>query len=259
MNNSTFKNILAIDTASSLLSVALQAGNDQLYFEADAQGSHSQILLDIVDYLTKNASIKPHELSLVLCMKGPGSFTGLRIGFASAKGLALALGIPFHPISSLDCMSHPFSVWPGIVMPVIDAKKNAYFYAFYYLGRRLCQDMDTGLSGIKAQIEKIPDFQNNKLEHKILLTGPDAQKLQGELEKYPEFCENITYCLAPGFRFGCARELLAIAMEKEIKTGKEWEPATWARREIPEDFLASPDYIRKSDAELNSEKMCKNV
>ena len=100
-------NLLAIDTATEQFSVALAAGTDTAapaswLFEADAGLRHSELVMDIVDMLMDKAALKPPDLSGVVCMGGPGSFTGLRIGFAIAKGLALSLSIPFAAIPTLD-------------------------------------------------------------------------------------------------------------------------------------------------------------
>ncbi len=243
MSSRTPDNYLAIDTASPVLSVALAAGNSEWYFEADAGSVHSQLIMEVVDMLCEKARITPQELSAVFCMRGPGSFTGLRIGFAGAKGLALALDIPFIPVSTLDCMARPFSMWPGIVIPVIDAKKNAYFYALYSDGNRISSDADAGADTITGQIRETRNRQSGELPH-ILLTGPDAQKLRDELTQDEEISRSGCLRIAPFCRAGYARELLAIAKEQTATPG---------------DFFAGPDYIRKSDAEINSEKQKENV
>jgi tRNA threonylcarbamoyladenosine biosynthesis protein TsaB len=232
------KNILAIDTTASIFSVALAAGDDQWYFEADAGTLHSRLIMESIDFLFRKASLAPEDLSAVFCMRGPGSFTGLRIGFSSAKGLALALGIPFVSVSSLDCLARPYSVWPGIVLPVIDAKKNAYFYALYCKGIRLSPDADADLPAIVSQIKETLARQNSRAGQ-ILLTGPDAEKLYKNLKQNDEGSHELCYysVIAPDFRRGSAKDLLAIAKEKDI---------------INNDPGIGPDYIRKSDAELNA-------
>ena len=135
-------NLLAVDTAASTLSVALAAGEDTWLFEAAAGLRHSELLIDSIDMLTRKAGLKPEDLNGVACMGGPGSFTGLRIGFSLAKGLALSLGIPFAAIPTLDCMALPFSAWPGMVVPVIDAKNNSFFCALYRGNERISPYMD---------------------------------------------------------------------------------------------------------------------
>ena len=243
-------NILALDTATEKLSVALGTGRDTLLFEASggvrgatmlrstaalrsatmlrstAAPRHSELLMDCIDLLMQKAGLKPEELTGIVCTGGPGSFTGLRIGFALAKGLALSLGIPFAPIPTLDCMAQPFSSWPGITVPVIDAKKSAFFCAFYRNGQKLCPDMDAAPDAILKMGNKEP----------MLLIGPGAELLY---EKLPA-AENII----PGsaLRYGNAETLLEMAAAADIFASSN------------SSLFAGPEYIRKSDAEIQMNK-----
>ena len=249
-------NIFAIDTAASIFSVALGTAEGLWYAEVDAGTRHSQLLMETADFLLKQAGIKPPDLSLVACMKGPGSFTGLRIGFSAAKGMALALDIPFTAISSLDCMAYPFSEYPALVLPLIDAKKKSWYCALYAEGKRLTADMDADAQAIAASIDAcFAEGSEKKKNHgghgegggywhenphkQVFLTGPDADSF------YREFNggnKGVSFTLDPGHRKGCARELLAIAQKRNIGDN------------VLENINSGPDYIRKSDAEINSEK-----
>ncbi|MDR1277186.1 MAG: tRNA (adenosine(37)-N6)-threonylcarbamoyltransferase complex dimerization subunit type 1 TsaB [Treponema sp.] len=235
--------VLAIDTAVSVLSLALGAETGLWTFEADMGPRHSEILFDSIDILMKTAGLKPAELEAVACMKGPGSFTGLRIGFAAAKGLALSLGIPLAAVSTLDCMARPFSVWPGITLPLIDAKKNRFFTALYRGGERISGYMD-------AEAPRIVELAVQALsaappgEQGLLLTGPDAVLFKRELDKIPAksgiFPSNPANLasLDPEFRKGWARDLLEIAKKIDIFNNDQGA------------VFSGPEYIRKSDAEL---------
>ena len=227
-------NLLAIDTATEQFSVALAAGDDTLLFEADAGLRHSELVMDIIDMLMDKAALKPRDLSGVVCMGGPGSFTGLRIGFAIAKGLSLSLGIPFAAIPTLDCIARPFSAWPGTVVPALDAKKSAFFCALYQSGNRQCPDMDATPEEIARALSAVlagtPD--------PVLLTGPGAPLL------YEKLCASETNLnINPGkdLRWGNAQTLLQIARETNCITQCNTDPS------------CGPVYIRKSDAELQGE------
>jgi len=227
-------NLLAIDSAASVLSVALASGEHTWNFEAAAGLRHSELIMDIVDILTKKAGIKPDDLDGVLCMGGPGSFTGLRIGFSVAKGLALSLNIPFVPIPSMDCIAAVYSCWPGLVVPVIDARTNAFFCALFYGGKRLCQDMDADPGQIAAAINS-----EKTGSEKVLLAGPDAEKLYNKLMDNGNFAGILD--IAP--RRGYALSLLDIAKNKEIFDN---DNTVW--------HIKGPEYVRKSDAEINLHK-----
>jgi tRNA threonylcarbamoyladenosine biosynthesis protein TsaB len=229
--------LLAMDSSGSVLSLALEAAGGIWLFEADVGLRHSELIMDCTNMLLKKADLTPAELGGLLCMGGPGSFTGLRIAFAAVKGLSLALGIPFAAIPSLDCMALPHAYFPGLVIPVIDAKKNAFFCAFYLYGERLCPDMDAEPELIARAISEA----NTKTEN-ILLTGPDAEKLYPLLKEIlaAKNMQNriLHFCEKP--KQGYSREILAIA-----KNGKIFDNYTM-------DWLSGPQYIRKSDAELTS-------
>jgi tRNA threonylcarbamoyladenosine biosynthesis protein TsaB len=226
-------NVLALDTSAAALSAALSAGEQTWYFEADAGLRHSELLMEIVDTLFGKAGMERGDLDAVACMKGPGSFTGLRIGFAAAKGIALALGIPLVTAPTLDCMAASLSVWPGIVLPAMDAKKNSFFAALYSGGLRLCPDMDAEAPLIaRAVMEKTPC--------PVILTGPGADLLASRLGSLFIRQGEAALCVDPLCRRGRAGELLKLAKDTFL-----------LNNEIDEVF-SGPEYIRPSDAELKS-------
>jgi len=222
--------ILAIDTSDQVLSVALETDAGIFLSETDAGMKHSELLMESVDALCKTAGLNQGELEYVACMKGPGSFTGLRIGFSAAKGLCLALGIPLLTAPTLDCAAYPHSIWPGMVLPVIDAKKGCFFTALYRGGRQLTGYMDAAPDLIAQSLNSASSFT----EEPLLLTGSGAYLFKPLLEKlFP--VGRIR--LDPEYRKGRAMELLNI-IKKDIL--------------LKEDELHSgPMYLRKSDAEIN--------
>jgi len=228
-------NLLAIDTATEKLSIALAAGNDIWLFEADAGLRHSELVMETIDMLFQKAALKPEDLSGIVCMGGPGSFTGLRIGFSLAKGLALALNCPFAAIPTLDCMARPLSSLKGLVMPVLDAKRSSFFCALYRDGVRICADMDAGPSAIADAIA----IETAKAQLKqVLLFGPGAEMLYGKLTQLPQSpLADIDILVGKGLRWGNAQTLLEIALDTDIFANNVT------------DFSAGPEYIRKSDAE----------
>jgi tRNA threonylcarbamoyladenosine biosynthesis protein TsaB len=219
--------IIALDTATAVLSLALSTEKGQWYCEIDAGLRHSELLMDTADMLMKTAGLKPGDLELAACMKGPGSFTGLRIGFAAAKGLALALGIPMVAVPTLDCMAHPFSAWPGPVLPLMDAKKGRYFTALYRGNERISGYMDAGPETILSLLPR---------DAPLLLTGPDADMiLPGLKAALPE----TRIFVDPRRHRGNAKELLELTEKYDILRNDDKE------------FLSGPLYLRKSDAELS--------
>jgi len=235
-------NLLAIDTATEQFSVALAAGDaaaesagaapSVLLFEADAGLRHSELIMDIIDMLMDKAALKPRDLSGVVCMGGPGSFTGLRIGFAVAKGLSLSLGIPFAAIPTLDCVARPFAAWRGTVVPALDAKKGAFFCALYQSGKRLCPDMDAPPEEIASAMSAALSAAMGADPGPILLTGPAAPMLY---EKVYTLEPKLDLNAGKGLRWGNARALLQIARETNCITQCNTDPScgpVYIRREI---------------------------
>jgi tRNA threonylcarbamoyladenosine biosynthesis protein TsaB len=204
--------------------------------------------MEIVDVLFGKAGMDRGDLDAVACMKGPGSFTGLRIGFAAAKGIALALGIPLITAPTLDCMAASLPVWPGIVLPAIDAKKNSFFAALYSGGLRLCPDMDAEAPVIAGAINREAGREEEgraAAEGRpcpVILTGPGADLLAAPMEtllgREPERAPEIR--IDPLCRRGRAGELLKLAK------------GTFLLNNGIGDVFSGPEYIRPSDAELKS-------
>jgi tRNA threonylcarbamoyladenosine biosynthesis protein TsaB len=226
-------NILAIDSSSDVLSVALETETHLLNKQIDKVYGHSEYLMECVDSLCKTAGIRPADLSMVACMKGPGSFTGLRIGFSTAKGIALALGIPLIAVPTLDCIAYPFSTRPGLVLPVLDAKKGCFFAAFYREGKRLTDFFDESPDELLRITSKIMFCADEP----VLLTGAGAKLFRSCSEEH-NFSKNII--LDGEFARGRAIELLKMAKNAKIYMSNDIEGA--------------PVYLRKSDAELNCKK-----
>jgi tRNA threonylcarbamoyladenosine biosynthesis protein TsaB len=226
-------NLLAIDSATELLSVAVAAGKSRYLFEADAGPRHSALLLEVIDMLLKKAGLRPGDLGGVICMKGPGSFTGLRVGYAAAKGICLARNIPLAALPTLDCMAWPCSFFPGLVIPLIDAKQNRFFTAFYRKNVKIAGYFDAGMPFIAENMTG-----NREGEERVLLTGPGASMARQSLSVF--FSGEI---LCSSGRRGYAGDMLEVAVTDGIFIGD---------RENNEVF-SGPEYIRKSDAESENE------
>ena len=142
-------NFLAIDSASSILSIAVSKGDEVFYKEVSSEDVRlSESAMVVINNIMKNADLKPCDLDGVLCMKGPGSFTGLRIGYSIAKGLALSLNVPF-----------------AVVPTIKDITKDGGNY-FYYLNGELEK---RGFARELLEIGTKMDFSDNK----ALFSGPE--------------------------------------------------------------------------------------
>jgi tRNA threonylcarbamoyladenosine biosynthesis protein TsaB len=130
---------LGIETATSIASVGVVV-EDRVVAERALPicGSHARTLLPLIDEALATAGIALDELDLLAVSIGPGSFTGLRIGLSVAKGLALATELPVIGVPTLDAYAHAAGVRPGILCPVLDARKGeVYAAAFRWCGADL--------------------------------------------------------------------------------------------------------------------------
>ena len=120
-------NILAIDAATSILSLTLMRDKEYFEYNADRGFRHSELIMPAVDYLFEQAEMKPGDLDLVCTALGPGSFTGLRVGMATAKGICAGTDTPFVAVPTLDVLARPFTLFDGLTVPLIDARKKRFF------------------------------------------------------------------------------------------------------------------------------------
>lgn len=122
--------VLAFDTSNQALAVTL-VENERLQAEMTltVKKNHSTSLMPTIDFLMQSVGWQPADLERIVVAQGPGSYTGLRIGVATAKTLAYTLGIDLVGISSLQTLV-PKGV-AGLVVPIIDARRNHVYAGFY--------------------------------------------------------------------------------------------------------------------------------
>jgi len=225
-------NLLAIETAASILSVAVSKNEKIFVSETIAGTRHSELVMELIDSQMKKAALLPKDLNGILCMGGPGSFTGLRIGYSIAKGLALSLSIPFAPVPTLECIVYGEQFKQGLILAVVEARKNAFFNAFFKDGQRLSEDKDSELLQITDEIARyIKDGE------RITITGYGAKTLYNSL---PENLKNNITLINENK--GYAKELIAIAENKQLFSG-----------DCTANLYSGPEYIRKTDAEISKE------
>ncbi len=124
--------LLAIETATLTASVALVTENETLAARERAVSTHSDVLLTLIDAALRDAGIAIGDIDGVAVGAGPGSFTGLRIGMATAKGLCFANDVPLWTVSSLAALARDAGPHPGrAVVPVLDARKSEVFAAAF--------------------------------------------------------------------------------------------------------------------------------
>lgn len=125
-------NVLAIDTSAAYACAALTEGRTVLHEVCDLSGrAHSSTLLPMIKTMLSLHNVKPHDVDLFVCAAGPGSYTGLRIGVATVKGLAAQTDIPVMGVSSLEALAASCRFFEGVICPVIDARRDQMYTALF--------------------------------------------------------------------------------------------------------------------------------
>jgi len=150
--------IFAFETSAKAGSVALMDDEKLLGESYQNTGlTHSQTLLTMGEELLKSCGKSVSDVTAVAVAAGPGSFTGVRIGVAAAKGFAWGSGIPCYGVSTLEAMALGFGAWDGYVCPVMDARRsqvyNALFRAENGVLSRICEDRAIAMEDLGAELK----------------------------------------------------------------------------------------------------------
>ena len=217
------KKLLAIDTSTLVASVAVCI-DGAVASAAEAQvTTHSEGLLGLIDSVVRQAGLEPFDLDGVACGSGPGSFTGLRIGMATAKGLAYAVGCPLWQASSLAVLAA--SVPDARVLAVLDARKREIYAGLFQVsGHR------SVLLGEEAVMppDQLVGFIGGA-DPNLVVTGDGRAR-------YPAECALAGPTASGGRDTPDAGDLARVV----LAGGGHESPL----------LTAAPTYIRKSEAEL---------
>ena len=222
--------ILAFETSAKAVSVALTE-NGKLLGEAyqNTGLTHSQTLMVMAQDLLKQCNKKVTDVTAVAVAQGPGSFTGVRIGVAAAKGFAWGGEIPCVGVSTLEAMAETLGVWEGYVCPVMDARRsqvyNALFEAHCGTYTRIREDRAISLEDLRKDLQNCPG--------PIFLVG-DGSNLC-----YNTLLESLPGLVLPKeHRMHQRAAGVALLAEKKLAAG-----------EICDGAALVPNYLRLSQAE----------
>src|SRR3954454_10409081 len=124
--------ILGIESATQQVGCAIGGHEGVLASFHSARGRrHAEILVPAIQFICQQARIELSEVSAIAVDTGPGMFTGLRVGVATAKAMAHALRVPMIGVPSLDLLAFPVRFSSRLVVAAIDARRGELFYAFY--------------------------------------------------------------------------------------------------------------------------------
>ena len=239
--------ILGIDTSGLVGAVAIADGDLLLsQFSIQYKTTHSEILMPMLDDVCKKIHQDLKSIDAIAVAKGPGSFTGLRIGSATAKGLALALDKPIIPIPTVDGIAYNLYGVEKIICPMMDARRNQVYTGLYTFvagtpeGKSLEREFEmqiiheqfaTSVEDIAARI--------NEIGKPVVLLGDGVPVYRDQLDKLLK----VPYSIAPMHQNRQnAAALVSLAMQY----------AAEGRMVSADEF--APDYLRLSQAEREAKE-----
>ncbi len=151
--------VLAIETATGAVGCALWAdGGPLASFVLVAPQRHSEVLMPAIDDLCRYAGVPVSGLDGVAVDVGPGLFTGLRVGLATARAIAAARDIPAAGVTSLEALAHPHRRRPGLLAAVVDARRGEVYSAIYGAGTVLEERRPARVSSPEALAAELADW-----------------------------------------------------------------------------------------------------
>ncbi len=222
--------ILAFETSAKAASAALHDGSRLLGESYQNTGlTHSQTLMAMAADLLSRCGCEAGQVGAVAVAAGPGSFTGVRIGVAAAKGLAWGRNIPCYGVSTLEAMAKNLGAWQGYVCPVMDARRGQVYNALFHAARgglkRVRQDRALSLQALGEELEM--------LKEPVFLVG------DGRALAYHTLAAQIpALVMPPEHRMHQRAAGVALAAAERIAAGDPGDGAG-----------LTPNYLRLSQAE----------
>lgn len=235
--------ILAFETSAKAASVALLEDGKLLGESYQNTGlTHSQTLLVMAEDLLKQCGRKVADITAVAVAEGPGSFTGVRIGVAAAKGFAWGKELPCYGVSTLEAMAESLGIFQGYVCSCMDARRSQVYNALFYVNhgklQRLREDRAIALTDLAGELKM--------LQEPVFLVGDGSNLTFAALS-----AQIPNLVLPPEHRLHQRAVGVAILAAKKIAAG-----------EAGDGNALTPNYLRLSQAErermekLKMEKEC---
>lgn len=223
--------ILAVDSSGLVASVAiLEDYNLIAEYTVNYKKTHSQTLLPMVDEIVKMTETDLNTVDAVAVAKGPGSFTGLRIGTATVKGLGLALGKPIIGIPTVEGLAMNLYNAKGLICPLMDARRNQVYTGIYrFQGNQLLVVKDQVAVGIEEIIDAL-----NIIGEEVVFLGDGVPVYKEVIEKGAM----VPYSFAPAH---VSRQRAGAIAVRAV--------SYWEKGEFMDAAVFVPEYLRMSQAE----------
>ena len=217
-------NILNIETATKNCSVSLSTDEqllDVLEFAGENYSHAEKLHVFIKQILDKNR-LKTKDLNAIAVSMGPGSYTGLRIGVSTAKGLAYSLNLPLIAVSTLEVLARKNYMESGYIIPVIDARRMEVYSAVYDTQYHLVRK-------VQADLLEDQPFESYLNEKPVIFVGDAVPKMQDFLSHPNAFFSNE--------RYPSAKEMIQPAYQKFLK--QDFENTAYFEPFYLKDFIVT--------------------
>lgn len=231
--------VLSLDSSTECAACAVLS-EEKLYGEIlfNYKKQHSRILMPMIDSLLNNIGMDVNSLDGFVVSKGPGSFTGLRIGAAVVKGLSQGSSKPFVGVSSLDGLAYNLSYTAGIICPILDALRgNVYTAVYKFQNSQLVRMSEYMVVPVGDLINKL-----NSMEQQICFIGDAVSKFREEILK----SSTNTVIFAPA-SLNIVRASSIGEIGIKLMKDKKYDDI----------YSFAPFYLRKSQAEREYERKAK--
>ena len=226
--------VLSVDSSSKVATVALLKDNYLLgEYTINDKKEHSVLLMPMIDNLLKDCSLTIDDVDSYVVSKGPGSFTGLRIGMATIKGLSFGSNKPYISVSSLDALAYSISSFDGIVCPIMDALRENVYTSLY---KNVDDNFERILDYTPMDLCDLIALLKEKNE-KVIFTGDALEKHRQYIQ---ENFENAYF--APAHLSVIRASSLGEVGLKLLKEGQCDDPSS------------APFYLKKPQAERELER-----
>ena len=232
--------ILSIDSSTPVAGIAVSDGMQLLgEITLNTKNTHSEKLMPLVKHLLDELALSVNDLDAIAVTQGPGSFTGLRIGMATAKGLAQGAGKKLIAVPTLDCLAQNLLHYPGIICPIMNAQKKQVYTAIYRSGR--------------DKLERLSDYQAIAVEQLAAQLKEQKEDIWFVGDGVAAFADMFQELLGDACRFADGHNILpragALAMLAAERASEE---------QFDDLYQAELIYIRKSEAEVQWEARQQN-
>lgn len=186
---------MGIDTSSDICGIALTEDKTLIAeFKSNIKRAHAEKIIFALDQVLSAVNLRPQQLDGIAVAIGPGSFTGLRIGLAAVKGLALATGLPVVAVPSMDALALQAYFWPDQICTLMKAQANEGYAALYHIAQgQLVRDttyqlITLDLLGqlikqktllINCGMKNLTDFIEGELTNMVEIAPPEFSMTSG--------------------------------------------------------------------------------